>query len=163
MIKIRDAVIDDLPTMLEIYNDAVKNLTATFDLEEHSLEQRKVWFQQHGGRFPLIVALIDDLVVGYCCLSPYRDKPGYSRSTELSIYLSKEHRGKGIGTFLMKELVSRTRQLGFHTLIGGISSGNIASIKLHEKFGFSFVGRFLEVGFKFGEWQHVDFYQLILD
>lgn len=162
MIKIRDAVIEDLPAMLEIYNDAVKNLTATFDLEEYSLEQRKGWFHQHGGTFPLIVAVLEEKVVGYCCLSPYRDKPAYSRSSELSVYISKEYRGKGIGASLMSEIIERAKQFGFHTLIGGITAGNEVSVRLHEKFGFSFVGRFKEVGFKFGDWQHVDFYQLIL-
>lgn len=163
MIQIRDAVINDLPELLEIYNDAVRNLTATFDLKEHSLEQRKVWFHHHGGRFPLIVAILDGNVVGYSCLSAYRDKPAYSKSTELSIYISEKYRGKGIGTSLMKEIIERAKQLGFHTMIGGITGGNEASVKLHEKFGFSFVGRFSEVGFKFGEWQHVDFYQLMLE
>ncbi|MDP4083297.1 MAG: N-acetyltransferase family protein [Bacillota bacterium] len=161
MVNIRDAVLEDLPGMLKIYNDAVKNLTATFDLEEYSLEQRTVWFHQHGGRFPLIVAMKDDVVAGYCCLSPYRDKPAYSRSSELSIYISKGFRGKGIGTLLMKEIINRAKLLRYHTLIGGITSGNEASVKLHKKFGFTFIGRFKEVGFKFEEWQHVDFYQLI--
>lgn len=163
MMKIQDAMIEDLPAMLEIYNDAVQNLTATFDLEIHTLQQRENWFYQHGGKFPLIVALLDGKVTGYCSLSPYREKPAYSRSSELSIYISKEHRGKGIGALLMKEIIERAKQLGFHTLIGGITTGNEASIKLHEKFGFTFVGRFKEVGFKFDEWQHVDFYQLILE
>jgi L-amino acid N-acyltransferase len=163
MIHIRDAVIDDLPAMLEIYNDAVRNLTATFDLEEHSLEQRKVWFQQHGGKFPLIVAILEDQVVGYCCLSSYRDKPAYAKSTELSIYISEKFRGNGIGTSLMKEIIERAKELEYHTMIGGITSGNEVSVKLHEKFNFAFVGRFQEVGYKFGEWQHVDFYQLILE
>jgi L-amino acid N-acyltransferase len=163
LIHIRDAVLEDLPSMLEIYNDAVRNLTATFDLEEHSLEQRKVWFEKHGGKFPLIVAILEEEVVGYCCLSSYRDKPAYARSTELSIYISNNHRGKGIGTLLMKEIIERAKQLDYHTMIGGITSGNVASVKLHEKFSFSFVGRFQEVGFKFGEWQHVDFYQLLLE
>jgi L-amino acid N-acyltransferase len=162
MIQIREAVIDDLPAMLEIYNNAVRNLTATFDLEEQSLEQRRVWFHHHGGKLPLIVAIFDGNVVGYCCLSAYRDKPGYSRSTELSIYISENQRGKGIGTTLMKEIIKRAKNLDYHTMVGGITSGNEASVKLHEKFGFSFVGRFKEVGFKFGEWHHVEFYQLLL-
>jgi L-amino acid N-acyltransferase len=161
LIHIRDAVIEDLSAMLEIYNDAIRNLTATFDLVEHSLEQRKVWFEQHGGKFPLIVAILEEEVVGYCCLSSYRNKPAYARSTELSIYISNKQRGKGIGTLLMKEIIERAKQLDYHTMIGGITSGNAASVKLHEKFGFTFVGRFQEVGFKFGEWQHVDFYQLL--
>lgn len=162
MAQVREAVLEDLPYILDIYNEAIRNLTATFDLEEQPLEQRKTWFEKHGPRYPLMVAELDGKVVGYSCLSPYRDKAAYAGSTELSIYISAECRGKGIGKLLMQAILQRAEELGFHTVIGGITGGNETSVKLHEKFGFTFVGRFKEVGFKFGEWQDVCFYQLIL-
>lgn len=162
MLHVREAVLHDLPAMLAIYNQAVRTLVATFDLEEHSLEQREVWFHKHGGRYPLIVAESEGEVVGYCCLSPFREKPAYGKSTELSIYIAEDQRGKGIGTVLMADILSRAEQLDYHTVISGITGGNEASVKLHEKFGFSFVGTFREVGFKFGDWQDVHFYQLML-
>ncbi|PLR94691.1 GNAT family N-acetyltransferase [Bacillus sp. T33-2] len=162
MVLIRDAVIHDLPAMLDIYNDAIRNTTATFDLEEQSLEQRELWFRKYGGKYPLIVAEAEGEVAGYCSLSPFRDKEAYARTTELSVYISEHHRGKGIGASLMKEILHRAAQLQYHTIIGGITDGNEASVRLHEKFGFEFIGRFKQVGYKFNQWQDVSFYQLIL-
>jgi L-amino acid N-acyltransferase YncA len=161
MLHIRDAVLNDLPAMLEIYNDAIRNLTATFDLEEQNLAERKNWFEKFGGKYPLIVAEMNGEVVGYSSLSKFREKPAYSHSTELSVYISSIHRGRGVGSALMKEILHRAAKLSYHTVIGGIVGGNEVSVKLHEKFGFEYVGCFKEVGFKFGEWQDVHFYQLI--
>ncbi|RYL93923.1 N-acetyltransferase family protein [Sporolactobacillus sp. THM7-4] len=160
---IREAKIDDLPDMLDIYNDAVRTLTATFDIEEQSLEERRGWYQSHSERYPLIVAESDGKVVGYCSLSKYREKKAYIHSVELSIYISKDYRRKGIGTRLMKEIIARAQKLKYHTIISGITGGNGGSQALHEKFGFSYIGCFREVGFKFGKWQDVHFYQLIVD
>ncbi|RFU69034.1 N-acetyltransferase family protein [Peribacillus saganii] len=148
--------------MLEIYNHAVLNLTATFDLEEQSLQERITWFEKFGESYPLLVAELDGGVAGYCGLLPYKEKAAYAKTAEVSIYLSEDHRGKGIGTSLMKEILHRAFQLQYHTVIAVITSGNIVSVKLHEKFGFELAGRFKEVGFKFGEWQDVSFYQLML-
>ncbi len=163
MIYIRDAVRADLPAILDIYNDAIETLTATFDLEEQTLEERAKWFEKYGGRYPLIVAEQDGEVAGYSCLSSFREKPAYGKTVELSIYISANKRGFGIGNALMKEILHRAALLEYHTVIGGITAGNEASVKLHEKFGFTLVGHLQEVGFKFGEWQDVCFYQLILE
>jgi L-amino acid N-acyltransferase len=162
MLKIRDAHIDDLPTLLSIYNDAIVNTTATFDLEPESLEKRKIWFAKYGGKYPLIVSEWHGEVVGYGSLSPFREKPAYNSTTELSIYIDSTARGLGIGTALMTELINRANVHGFHTMIGGITAGNEGSIALHKKFGFTLAGHFKEVGFKFDTWQDVLFYQLIL-
>ncbi|MFC4410033.1 GNAT family N-acetyltransferase [Chungangia koreensis] len=158
----REATLEDLPEMLAIYNDAILHLTATFDLEEQSIEDRKKWFLAHGGRNPLIVAEIDGVVAGYASLSPFRDKEAYKDTTEISIYISKDHRGLGIGKRLMEEILSQAADLNYHVIIAGITTGNEGSVHLHVKYGFEFIGRFKEVGYKFGEWQSVDFYQLIL-
>ncbi|WP_141431785.1 GNAT family N-acetyltransferase [Bacillus sp. 03113] len=163
MLKIRDAILSDLPSMLDIYNDAIRNLTATFDLEEQTLDERKKWFNKYGGNYPLIVAELEGIIVGYSCLSKFREKPAYSYSTELSVYISSKHQGQGIGSALMNEILGRAAKLGYHTVIGGITGGNEASVKLHEKFGFEYVGCFKEVGLKFGKWQDVHFYQVMIN
>lgn len=160
---IREAVLEDLPAMLAIYNDAIRNTTATFDLEEQTLEERAHWFHKYGGAYPLIVAEVNGQVAGYSSLSLFREKPAYSRTTELSIYIAEAYRGRGIGNALMTAILERARQLGYHAVIGGITGGNDISIKMHEKFGFELVGSFREVGFKFGSWQDVLFYQLLLE
>ncbi|MFS0636527.1 N-acetyltransferase family protein [Mesobacillus foraminis] len=159
---IREAKIEDLPGMLDIYNDAVRNLTATFDLEEQTLEQRTKWFHKYGGKYPLIVAEVEGEIAGYCGLSMYNEKAAYARTAEVSIYLSSRFRGKGIGGALMTEILKRAREEDFHAIIAGITEGNDVSVKLHEKFGFKLAGRITEVGFKFGEWQNVLYLQLTL-
>ncbi|QRG68413.1 GNAT family N-acetyltransferase [Brevibacillus choshinensis] len=159
MVSIRDAQISDLPAMLAIYNHAVNTLVATFDLEEQTLEQREVWFHKHGGRYPLIVAEDGDEVIGYCCLSAFREKPAYGNTAELSIYIAENQRGKSVGSALMRDIQKRTRELGFHVVISGITGGNEASVRLHEKFGFTLVGKLREVGYKFGEWHDVHYYE----
>ena len=162
MVLIREAIEADLPEILEIYNDAIRNTVATFDLDEQTLEQRKIWFKKYGGKHPLLVAEIAGQVAGYSSLSTFREKDAYARTTEISVYISESHRGKGIASQLMTEILKRAKQLGHHTIIAGITGGNEASVKLHKKFGFEFVGTFKEVGYKFDDWQDVHFYQLML-
>jgi L-amino acid N-acyltransferase len=159
----REAVIEDLPAMLDIYNDAIRNTTATFDLEEQTIEERKLWFQKYGGAHPLIVAEVDGQVAGYSSLSVFREKPAYNRTTELSIYIAEAYRGRGIGKAMMTAILRLAKDQGYHTVIGGITGGNDVSIKLHKQFGFELAGSFREVGHKFGSWQDVLFYQLILE
>ncbi len=159
---IRKAKIEDLPEMLAIYNDAILNLTATFDLVEQTLEQREEWFAKFGERYPLIVAEVDGEIAGYCGILPYNAKEAYATTVEISIYLSGKHRGKGIGNALMTDMINQARELEYHTIIAGITEGNDTSVHLHEKFGFELVGKLREVGFKFGEWQNVLYLQLLV-
>ncbi|GGE38073.1 N-acetyltransferase [Pullulanibacillus camelliae] len=161
--EIRKAVKEDLPELLTIYNEAIRTLTATFDLKEQSLEERQAWFDQHGENYPLIIAEIDNQIAGYCSLSPYRPKAAYAYTAELSIYLSSKFRGRGIGKQLIKEILEKAKQLHFHTIIAIITGGNASSVKLHERFGFKYVGCIKEAGLKFGEWQDVCFYQFMVE
>lgn len=162
MVQIRKALISDVPAMAHIYNQAILETVATFDLAPQSIDDRIKWFHKYGGRYPLIVAEIDGEVAGYSTLSPFRDKEAYERTTELSIYISPSYQGKGIGNKLMQEILNLAKSHGHHAVIGGITGGNAASIRLHEKFGFQYIGCFKEVGYKFNQWQDVDFYQLII-
>ncbi|RLL43642.1 N-acetyltransferase family protein [Oceanobacillus piezotolerans] len=162
MITIRDAVFEDLQELVDIYNYAIINLTATFDLEPQTIEERKKWFDAHGGAYPLIVAEETGDVIGYATLSPYNIKSAYKATAELSIYIAPDQQGKGIGTKLMEELLKRAEELSYHTLISGITAGNAGSVRLHKRFGFKLVGTMKEVGFKFGEWQNTDYYQLMI-
>ncbi|MFK7695265.1 GNAT family N-acetyltransferase [Paenibacillus sp. HJGM_3] len=163
MLTIRPATISDVPAILAIYNDAIENLTATFDLTPQTLEERRVWFQQFGERYPIFAAEWDGEFAGYACLTMYRVKPAYSRTAELSIYLDKRFHGRGIGTGLMGEVLREAEARGFHVILSAITGGNETSVRLHHKFGFELVGTFKEVGYKFGAWQDVWFYQKTLN
>ncbi|MGC5328763.1 GNAT family N-acetyltransferase [Brevibacillus sp. SYSU BS000544] len=161
-IQIREAVESDLPSLLDIYNAVVRTSPATFDLVEQSLEQRKKWFAKFNDQHPLIVADENGTVVGYASLSTFREKEAYRQTAESSVYIHEEHHGKGVGRLLMTNLLQRAKDLKFHTIVAGITGGNDASVQLHKKLGFQQVGVFREVGFKFGEYHDVAFYQLWL-
>lgn len=163
-IQIRIAKETDLAPLTAIYNHAVVHTTATFDLEEQTLTQRKQWMEGFNqDTFPLLVAEIEGEVAGYACLSPYRSKPAYARTVELSVYVDPAFQGRGVGSALMAALLERARQAGHHVILAGISGGNDGSVRLHQRFGFREVGCLREVGWKFGAWQDVYFYQLTLD
>lgn len=161
-IKIRDSVESDLPEMLEIYNDAIVNLTSTFDVERQSLVERREWFLNHDVRHPLISAVKDGSIVGYCSISPFSQKRGYSPTVELSVYVHREFRRKGIGFLLMEEMISRAKRLGYHAIVSVVARGNEASVELHKKLGFVLVGQLKQVGFKFSKWQDVEYYELLI-
>ncbi|PWK03939.1 GNAT family N-acetyltransferase [Tumebacillus permanentifrigoris] len=162
MVTIREARIEDLPALLAIYNRAVETTTATFDLEVQTYEQREVWFHKYDDQHPLIVAEQEGQIAGYGCLSKFRDKEAYRNSVENSVYIDERFQRQGIGKALLEDLLQRARQLGYHTVIAGITAGNDGSVKLHQAFGFELCGRFRQVGYKFDAWQDVEFYQLML-
>jgi len=161
---IRKALQKDLPAMLEIYNYEVLNSTATMDIHPKTLEERQVWFDEHNTEnHPLIVAEIDSKVVGYASLSRYREKEAYRRTVELSVYIDKEYRERGIASALMEYLIEEAKKdPEIHTIVSVITGENQASVNLHEKFGFSLCGRVHEVGKKFGRYLDIINYELIV-
>jgi L-amino acid N-acyltransferase YncA len=161
-IWIRDARESDLPALLDIYNYIVRTSAATFDLEEQTLEQRRKWFQKFDERYPLIVAVVNGAVVGYASLSRFREKPAYGQTAETSVYIHYDYQGKGIGRLLMEAIIKRAKALNYHVLIAGITGGNESSAKLHRSLGFVPVAHFREIGYKFGQYHDVTFYQLFV-
>jgi len=163
VVQTREATIEDLPSILEIYNDAILNTTAVYDYKPHTLEMRKQWFdakQQQG--FPVFVAEEDGEIVGFSSIGPFRAWEAYKYSVENSIYVKEGCRGKGIGKLLLKPLIEAARQLNLHTIIAGIDATNEVSIKLHAQFGFEEVAYFKQVGYKFDRWLDLKFMQLIV-
>ena len=162
-ISIREANEDDLPRLLEIYNEIILNTTAVFEYKPHTLEMRKNWFQtkQQQG-FPVFVAEEGKRIEGFSSFGPFRAWAAYLYSAENSVYVSADKRGKGIGKLLIPPLIDAAQRLGLHTLIASIEATNEASIRLHNHFGFTEVACFKEVGWKFGRWLDLKFLQLIL-
>ena len=152
-ITIRDAVEADLPGIMDIYNDAVANTTAIWNEDVVDLDNRKAWFSARRERgFPVLVALRGKQVIGYASYGDWRAFDGYRHTGEHSVYVRGDARGTGTGKKLLKALIDRASFNGVHVMIAGIEAENAASIKLHEKLGFRMVGRFSEVGIKFGRW-----------
>lgn len=159
---IRKAEMKDLQELLDIYNYEVVNGVATLDLEPKSLEEWKVWFDAHNiENHPLFVAEVDGKVAGYTSLSSYREKEAYRTTVELSVYVGPDYRRQGVATALMAYILEEARKdETIHTVVSVITSGNEASTKLHEKFGFQFCGMIPEVGMKFGQYLNIDNYSL---
>jgi len=162
-VTVRPATRDDLPGVLEIYNDAVLNTTATYDYDPRTLEHRITWFEDHAeNNLPVFVAEDEQgRVVGWSALNRYRDRKGYQFTTENSVYVAADQRGKGIGKLLMKPLVEAAKQRGLHAILAGIDAQNEASIRLHASFGFVKVAHFKQVGFKFDRWLDVVYMELL--
>ena len=160
---IRKAQKNDIKRITEIYNEAVVNSAATFDLEEKSLEDRAAWMEEHKGNHPLLVYEAEGTVVGYASLSSYRERKAFDATVELSVYLDSRYRGRGIGSQLMEAiLMEAKRREDIHTVVSVITGGNEVSRKLHENFGFHFCGTVKEAGYKFGKYLDIDTYQLIV-
>lgn len=151
MVNIRSATDQDQHAVLEIYNHAVQNTTATFDTDDRTFEQQMLWFRKHKKNHPVIVAQIDNEIAGWASLSPWSDRCAYDDTVEVSVYVHHLHRGKGIGSELLQVITLMGAELGNHTVISRITSGNEMSIHIHEKFGYHHIGVMKEVGLKFGQ------------
>src|SRR5581483_11382628 len=160
--RVRPATRADLPTILEIYNEAVLNTTASYDYEPHTLEQRAAWFDEHIQQdYPVFVAEEESgRVVGWSSLNTFRPRIGYRYTVEDSVYVAADRRGQGIGKRLLPPLIEAARAKGLHAIIAGIDAEGEASIRLHEAFGFQRVGHLKEAGYKFGRWLDVIYMEL---
>jgi len=152
---IRDAVAADLPHIREIYNHYVANSTVTFDEDAMTLREwrSKLAYLSRLG-MPFIVAQSPSgQILGYALVSPWKQKKAYRFTVENSIYLGAASTGKGLGTALMTELIERSKAAGLKEMIAVIADrGAEASIRMHEAFGFTEIGRMGRVGFKFDRW-----------
>jgi L-amino acid N-acyltransferase len=150
---IRDAVEADLAAIRDIYNHAVEHTTAIWNEVIVDLDNRKAWFDARLKQgYPVLVAERAGRVAGYASYGDWRAFDGYRHTVEHSVYVDKDARGGGIGKTLMEELIRRAAAQGKHVMIAAIEAENQASIRLHERLGFRGVGRFTEVGQKFGRW-----------
>jgi phosphinothricin acetyltransferase len=163
MITVRHATIDDLPQILDIYNEIILHTTAVYYYEPHTLEMRRAWFEtrQREG-FPIFVAEEDGVVLGMSSIGPFRVPTAYQYSVENTVHVAAHARGRGIGKLLMPPIIEAARQMNKHTIIAGIDATNEASLHLHKCFGFVEVAHFKQVGFKFDRWLDLKFLQLML-
>lgn len=136
-LNIRKAVIEDLPALTAIYNQAIK-ANQTADSVPLTTAGRMSWFTAHQNpSFPLIVAEIENIVCGYATLSSYRGgRPALRTVVEVSYYIHQDHQRKGLGTTLLKKSLVLSEELGFKHAIAILLETNLPSIQLLEKFEF---------------------------
>lgn len=162
-ITIRPYQISDTTAILDIINYNILNSTALHDYHPRKLDDQIALFDDKlKKKFPIIVAVENETVVGFGYYSEFRFREAYKFTVEHSVYAHQNNTGKGIGKLLLSELIALAKKQNFHTMIGVIDAENVSSIAFHEKFGFKTVGIIKETGFKFDRWLHSVFMQKML-
>ena len=148
----------NLPAINSIYNHYVKESNITFDIEPWGEQKRLEWFEQFEANadiYSLLVATLDDQLVGFAYNSKYKEKAAYATSSEVTVYVKTGLQGQGIGAQLYVELLARISLPALHRLYAGITLPNDSSIRLHKKFGFKLAGTLREVGYKNSQFHSV--------
>jgi phosphinothricin acetyltransferase len=150
----------DLPQILAIYNEVIRNTTAVYSDREVTLEDRENWYDAkmaHG--FPVLVAADSSGVAGLGTFGEFRAWPCYRSSVEHSVHVRADRRRCGVGRALVLALIDAAAVMQKHVMIAGIDAENVNSISLHQSLGFEIAGHFREVGGKFGRWLDLKFMQ----
>lgn len=160
--KIRRAVRGDAKDICRIYNHYVLNTTVSFETDEVSTQEMQDRIETITKFYPWLVCESGKDLIGYAYAAQWKERKAYSRSAECAVYVDRDHHGKGAGALLYGRLIEECRSAGLHLLIAGITLPNEASIAFHEKFGFSYIGKFSEVGLKFGNIIDVGYWTLVI-
>lgn len=147
-IEIKHIKAEDWQAVANIYKLGIETGIATFEMEVPTWEK---WDQTHL-QICRLAAWLDNTLIGWAALSPVSDRCVYGGVAEVSVYVDTNHNGKGIGTLLLEELITKSEHEGIWTLQAGIFRENIASIELHKKVGFREIGFREKVGKKNGKW-----------
>lgn len=163
-IKIRPYQSSDASAIVAILNHYIATSTALYDYQLRSIVQQQVIFEEKLQKgFPVIVATLEDAVVGFGYYSEFRFREAYKFTVEHSIYVAQNEHGKGIGKVVLQHLIALAKEQKLHTMIAVIDAENQNSIAFHEQFGFKTVGVIKESGFKFERWLHSVIMQLLLE
>ena len=160
---IRKASIEDISSICNIYNDAVLNTTATFDIHEKTIIEMKTWLLSHDERHPVCVVDIKGFVVAWGSISKCFERAAYVDMSEISIYVSSDYQRRGFGKSILNWLIEQARIHKFHTLIAFITGKNVPSINLLNSSGFTHVGTMKEVGIKFGKRLDIEILQYMIN
>jgi L-amino acid N-acyltransferase YncA len=144
--NMRIATADDLDAIVAIYNSTIPTRQSTADTSEVSVASRLDWFTAHDpAKRPLLVHEDNGIVVAWVSFQSFYGRPAYDHTAELSIYISPDHRGKGLGRSLLSEAMAVAKQHNIKTVVGFVFSHNIPSLKLFKSFGFEEWGRLPDV------------------
>jgi L-amino acid N-acyltransferase YncA len=156
---IRLATEDDAPAIAAIYAPYVRDTAISFELEPPEASDFRLKIRDVLKLAPWLVREDDGIVVGYAYATSFRPRRAYRFTVESSVYVRGDMRGRGVGRSLYEDLMRRLEAQGFKRVIGGMTVPNAASAALHAALGFERVGTFHEVGFKFGRWHDVEFWE----
>jgi len=145
-LQYRNATIEDLDTIVEIYNSIVPGRMVTADTEPVTVQSRIKWFYEHDAEFrPLWMVIKDNETVGWLSFQSFYGRPAYRETAEISIYLDEKIRGKGLGKIILRHAMDACAKLGIKTLLGFIFRHNERSMKLFSDAGFESWGVFPRV------------------
>jgi L-amino acid N-acyltransferase len=156
MIHVRPATAVDVPAIRQLFNALIPTTTVTWRDHLASTSEIATWFaHQEAAGNPVLVADADGFVAGYTCWSAFRGGerfPGYRQTVELTIHVTGDQHGRGVGRLLLTALIDEARRREVHVMVAAIDADNVASIAFHRAMGFTEVARMPEVGRKFDRW-----------
>jgi phosphinothricin acetyltransferase len=157
---VRAASAQDLPQILDILNREIAEGYAHFGTQPQTLMEVENEFER-ASDYPWTVSVDGDgYVLGFARATPWKSRGGYRQTCEIGVYVRHELHGQGVGKAIYSEFLPGLEALRFHTVLAGVALPNPASVKLHERFGFRYIGTFPEVGWKLGEWRSVGYWAL---
>lgn len=136
-VTVRDALISDLPAIVDIYNSTISSRMVTADIEPVTIESKQLWFSEHSPQMrPLWVMEHGGRVCGWVSFESFYGRPAYKATSEISIYIYMDYRGRGLGRFLLNKAIDACPELQIKTLLGFIFAHNTPSLNLFEGLGF---------------------------
>ena len=160
--SIRMAHVGDAASIAAIYAPFVRDTSVSFEMVPPSADEMADRMRKTFAIAPYLVSETDGRIDGYAYAGQWRTRAAYQWSTEVSVYLDPRAHGRGIGTQLYRVLLDLLRVQGYRMALGGVTLPNPASVALHERLGFAPVATYRAVGFKFGAWHDVGWWQIDL-
>ncbi|HWO75563.1 MAG TPA: arsinothricin resistance N-acetyltransferase ArsN1 family A [Bacillus sp. (in: firmicutes)] len=153
--SIRKAMKEDLLRILEIYNQGIEDRIATLEVEQKDIEYMQAWYENHQNRHVVLVAEMDGIVVGWASINPYNSRCAYNGVGDISVYIHRDFRGKGIGQELLKEIEKEALSKEFYKLVLFTFPFNALGQGLYKKLGYREVGIFQNQGILDGKFVDV--------
>ena len=161
-VTIRTAQAEDAADIQAIYAPFVQETSVSFETVPPSVETMAARISSNLARHGYFVAQSDAGILGFAYASPYRPRPAYDRTAEVSVYLAPQAQGRGLAQALYRALFAHLAARGFHTAVAIVTLPNPQSAQLHERCGFAHVGSLQDVGRKFGQWHGTAIYQRMI-
>jgi L-amino acid N-acyltransferase YncA/DNA-binding transcriptional ArsR family regulator len=155
-VSIRDAGLDDAPAIARIYNQGIEDRTATLETQPRSAEERAEWLASHDERHPVLLA--EDsagAALGWCSLNRFNPRAAYDHVADISVFVARESRGRGVGDAMLTALEARARAIGYHKMVLAAFPTNAPGMRLYQRHGFVTVGTYHEQGLLDGRWVDV--------
>lgn len=159
---VRPCTLNDAPSVCAIYNHYIAHTVITFEESPVSVADMQQRILNIQASYPWLVYEEQGMLQGYAYACKWKDRSAYKHTAEITVYLHPEYTKKGLGSILYQALIEQLAQKNIHVLLACIAIPNTASEKLHNRFGFRQVAHMREVGFKFGRWLDIGYWQKTL-